>query len=142
MQREARPDRCPQLGHVDLEQQPAVVVIEALARDLDGSGGDLRLQAEDTEGASGVAGQIHAGTCRPPYRRALDHLDRDAAPREHRRERQTGDTATHDQHAPPVHAAEPWVTQVAGPGKRDREPRASSGNRQSASAAGPPVSVA
>ena len=37
MHREARPDRCPQLGDVDLAQQPAVVVVEALARDLDGS---------------------------------------------------------------------------------------------------------
>ena len=66
MQREARPDGCPQLGDVDLAQQPAVVVVEALARDLDGSGGDLRLQAEGTERASGVAGQIDAGTGRPP----------------------------------------------------------------------------
>ena len=37
MHREARPDGCPQLGDVDLAQQPAVVVVEALVRDLDGS---------------------------------------------------------------------------------------------------------
>jgi integrase len=59
-----------------------------------------------------------------PYRRWLDHVDRDADAREHERQRQTGDTATHDQHARPVHAARPCVTQVAGPGKRDREPSA------------------
>jgi hypothetical protein len=54
-------------------------------------------------GASGVAGHIDAGTCRPPHRRALDHLDGDADARKHRRQRQTRDTATHDQHAPPIH---------------------------------------
>jgi hypothetical protein len=57
MQREARPDRCPQLGDVDLEQQPAVVVVEALARDLDGSGGDLRLRDEGTEGGAALPGR-------------------------------------------------------------------------------------
>ena len=37
MHREARPDGCPQLGDVDLAQQPAVVVVEALVRDRDSS---------------------------------------------------------------------------------------------------------
>jgi hypothetical protein len=57
MYREARPDGSPELGYVDVEQQPAAVVVEALARDLDGSRGDLRLKAEDTEGADGVTGR-------------------------------------------------------------------------------------
>ena len=85
MQREARPDSCPQLGDVDLAQQPAAVVTEALARDLDGSRGDSRLQAEGAECAGGVAGQIHAGTCMAPCGFTLDHLDCDAAARERRR---------------------------------------------------------
>jgi hypothetical protein len=37
MHREARPDGCPQLGDVDLTQQPAMVVVEALVRDCDSS---------------------------------------------------------------------------------------------------------
>ena len=37
MHREARPDGCPQLGDVDLAQQPAMVVVEALVRDRDSS---------------------------------------------------------------------------------------------------------
>jgi hypothetical protein len=102
MYREARPDGCPQLGDVDLEQQPAAVVAEALARDLDCSRGDLCLQAEDTEGADSVAGQIDPGACMAPCRFALDHLDRDAGPRDHGRQRQPGDTAADDQHAPPI----------------------------------------
>ena len=42
----------------------------------------MRLEAERTEGASGVAGQMHSGTGRPPRRFALDHLERDAGARE------------------------------------------------------------
>jgi hypothetical protein len=81
-QRQAPPDGGPQLGDVDLAQRPAVVVVEALPRDLDGPGGDLRLQPEGAEGAGGVAGQIDTGTRRSPRRFALDHLDRDSDVRE------------------------------------------------------------
>jgi len=79
------------------------MVVEALARDLDRPRGDPRLQAEGTEGAGGVARQIHAGTAGPPCRLLLDHLDRDAGAREHAGQRQTGDTATDDQQAPSIH---------------------------------------
>jgi hypothetical protein len=37
MHREAWPDGCPQLGDVDLTQQPAMVVVEALVCDRDSS---------------------------------------------------------------------------------------------------------
>jgi len=40
---------------------------------------------------------------RPPRRFALDHLDRDAGAREHRRERQAGDPAPDDQDALSAH---------------------------------------
>jgi hypothetical protein len=78
MNHEAWPDGPPELGDVDLEEQPAALVAEALPWDLDGPGGDTRLEPERTEGASGVAGQIHSGTGRPPRRFAFDHLERDA----------------------------------------------------------------
>ena len=58
VQREARPDGRPQLGDVDLEQQSATLIAEALPRDRDGSRGDLRLEAEHAQRARGVAGQI------------------------------------------------------------------------------------
>ena len=103
VQREAWPDGRPKLGDVDLGEQPAAVVVEALPRDLDGSGGDLRLESEGAQGASGVAGQIDAGTGRPPHGFALDHLGRDTDAREHARQRQAGDPATDDQHAPCAH---------------------------------------
>jgi hypothetical protein len=40
MNREAWPDGPPELGDVDLEEQPAALVAEALPWDLDGPGGD------------------------------------------------------------------------------------------------------
>jgi hypothetical protein len=44
MNREAWPDGPPELGDVDLEEQPAALVAEALSWDLDGPGGDTRFE--------------------------------------------------------------------------------------------------
>ena len=92
---QARPDARPQPGDVDLEQQPAAVVAEALARDLVA----LRLDAERAQRAHRVAGEVDAGAGGPRHGVALDHLDRGAVARERPRQRQPGDAAADDQHA-------------------------------------------
>jgi hypothetical protein len=76
------------------------VIEEALPRDLDGPARDLRAEAECAKRASRVPGQIHAGTGRPPHGLTLDHLGPDSDAREHARQRQAGDPAADDQHAP------------------------------------------
>ena len=100
--REAWADTCPELGDVDLAERSAAVVAEPLARDLDGPGGELRLDAKRPQGASGVAGQIDAGAGRPPHGFALDHLGRETDAHECPRGRQAGDPATDDQDSPPA----------------------------------------
>jgi hypothetical protein len=100
VQCEARADAGPERADVDLEEQAAAMVAEALALDLDRTRGDLPLESERAEGTRSVAGQVHAGAGTPPCRLALDQLDRDARPRERARQRQAGDPATGDQHAP------------------------------------------
>ena len=112
MNRQAWPDGAPELRDVDLAQQPAAVIAEALARYLDGTARNLRVEAERAQGARGVPGQIHAGTGGPPRGLALDHLGRGTDAREHARERQAGDPATYDQYAPFVHGLTPAVDRV------------------------------
>ncbi len=55
MDREARPDGGPELCDIDVAEQPPAVITEALARDPDRVGGDLRLQAEGAQRPSRVA---------------------------------------------------------------------------------------
>ena len=92
---QARPDARPQPRDVDLAQQPAAVVAEALPRDL----AALRLDAERAQRPHRVAGEVEAGAGGPRRGVALDHLDRGAVASERSRQRQPGDAGAGDQHA-------------------------------------------
>ena len=62
MERETRSDAVPELADVDIGEQSAAVVEEALSRDLDRSLGDFGVEAECAQSASGVPGQVDAGS--------------------------------------------------------------------------------
>jgi hypothetical protein len=98
-EREAWPDRCPEFGDVDLFEQSPAVILEALRRDLDCSGGDLRLESEDAQRPRGIAGKVDAGSGGSPDTFTLDQIERDVGVRQRARERQAGYPAADDQHA-------------------------------------------
>ena len=75
------------------------MVADALRRDLDCSGGDLRLESEGAQGPRGIAGEVDAGSGGPPDTFALDQLERDAGGCQRARQREAGYPAADDQHA-------------------------------------------
>ena len=98
MERETRSDAGPQPSDVDVGEQPAVVVKEALSRDLDCSLGNLGLEAERAQSASGVPGQVDAGSGVWRRRFALDDLGREAGAGERPCRGETGDAGAHHEH--------------------------------------------
>ena len=91
--------RDPEFGDVDLAEQPPAVVADALRRDLDCSGGDLRSQSQGAQGPRGIAGEVDAGSGGPPDTFALDQLERDAGGCQRARQRESRLSAADDQHA-------------------------------------------
>jgi hypothetical protein len=99
MERKARPDAVPQRRYVDLEEQPAASVAEALLRDGHGPVDDGVLEPERAKRPSRVAGQVDASACVAPRRLALDELGHEAGATESSRRRETRDAGAHDEHA-------------------------------------------
>jgi hypothetical protein len=99
MERTARPDAVPQRRYVDLEEQPAASVAEALLRDRHGPVDDGVLEPERAKRPSRVAGQVDASACVAPRRLALDELGHEAGATESSRRRETRDAGAHDEHA-------------------------------------------
>src|SRR5688572_6352298 len=95
MEAETRSYAGPQPADVDVGEQPSVVVEEALSRDLDCSLGYLGFGAERAESASGVPGQVEAGSGVWQRRFALDDLRREADADERPCRGEAGDAGSH-----------------------------------------------
>ncbi len=78
VQRATRSDAGPELVDGDVGEEPPAVIEEALLTDLDCALGDIGVEAESAQGASGVAGQVDASARDREGRLALDHLWREA----------------------------------------------------------------
>ena len=98
-ERATRSDAGPETVDGDVSEQPPTVIEEALAPDLHRALGDIGIEAEGAQGASGVAGQVDAGARGREGRLALDHLRREAGASERPRRGESRDPGTDDQDA-------------------------------------------
>ena len=78
VEREAGSDSVPQLREIDVDEQPAAVVADALPRDHESSLRDRLLEAERPQRAAGVPGQVDTRPRLAPGVLPLDDLDREA----------------------------------------------------------------
>jgi hypothetical protein len=91
VQGEARTDISPQGGQVDVGQQAAVVVAEALTGDERSALGNRGLQAESTQRPRRVAWQVDPGPGVGPGRFPLDDVGGETALAERSGGAETGD---------------------------------------------------
>jgi hypothetical protein len=97
MERQAGSDPLPQRGEIDLDQQPAAVVADALPRNHDPSLQDCLFETQRAERRRRVPGQVYARARLAPHGLALDDLGREASTRERSGGRETGDASPDDE---------------------------------------------
>ncbi len=69
-----RPDSFPEFRKIDLDEQPAAVIADALSRDHDPSLHSSLLEAEHAQRTGRVPGQVDAGARLVPRGLPLDDL--------------------------------------------------------------------
>jgi hypothetical protein len=120
-ERETRSDAVPQLREIDLDEQPAAVVADQLARDRHSSVGHCLFEAQGTQRAGGVPGQVDTRPGLVPGGLPLDHLDGESSLGERLGGRESGETSPDDEDSCLGHVG--WRLAVGPPAVRGRNSR-------------------
>lgn len=99
LEREAGPDAAPQLGDIDLDEQPAAAVADALPSDHNRCLQHCLFETQLAERPGRVPRQIDSHACLAPGGLPLDDLGREAGTGERPSGRQTRDAGPDDEDA-------------------------------------------
>ncbi len=99
MKRQAGADAVPQRRQIDLDEQPAAVVADALPGDHDPSLQDRLLEAEPPQRTGGIPGQVDTRARPVPRGFAFDRLDSEASTGERSSGSKPSDATSNDENS-------------------------------------------
>src|SRR5512133_1914318 len=110
-ERATRPDSVPHLRKIDVDEQPAAIIADALPRDSDRVLHNCLFEAQRAQRAGRVPRQVDARARLVPRGLPLDDLGREAGTGKHSSNREAADAGADDEDSP-IHPHQPTSCEV------------------------------